>query len=161
MEIIKDREFIKKLINNLGIDEKTAYNIESVINNFCHEYTKTNDTPAYLLLSIYNEKISQILSYLESKNSYLLDAIKNKKINIEDIPTLNADQLNPDQFADIKKKQQIKEAKSNSKKGTDAFTCPKCKQKNSKITERQMRSGDEPPTIFVTCLECNYTYRLS
>jgi len=160
MEIIKDTKFINKLIDNLGIDRKTAYNIESVINIFCHEYTKTNDTP-YLLQSIYDEKISEILSYLENKNSYLLDAIKNKKINIEDIPTLNPDQLNPDQFADIKKKQQIKEAKSNSKKGTDAFTCPKCKQRNSKITERQMRSGDEPPTIFVTCLECNYTYRLS
>ena len=61
----------------------------------------------------------------------------------------------------IKKKQQIKEAKSNSKKGTAAFPCPKCKKSNSKITERQMRSGDEPPTIFVTCLECNHTHKLS
>lgn len=159
MEITKDKEFINSLIK-LGIDKKTADNIEDVINNFCHEYTNTNDTP-YLLQSIYESKISEILSYLQIKNSYLLNIIKNKKINIEEIPTLNPDQLNPEQFADIKKKQQIKEAKSNSTKGSNAFTCPKCKQKNSKLTERQMRSGDEPPTIFVTCLECNYTYRLS
>jgi len=161
MDIDKDSKnnFISKLIK-LGLDKKTAEHIESAIDSFSHDYTKNNDTP-YLLQSIYDTKISEILSYLEIKNSYLLSIIKTKNINIDEIPTLNPDQLNPEQFADIKKKQQIKEAKSNSKKGTNAFPCPKCKKSNSKITERQMRSGDEPPTIFVTCLECTHTYRLS
>jgi DNA-directed RNA polymerase subunit M/transcription elongation factor TFIIS len=152
-------EFINKMIK-LSIDKKTAESIESAINKFCYDYTKNNDTP-YLLQSTYDTKITEVLSYLEIKNSYLLDAIKKKNIKPIDIPTLNPDQLNPEQFADIKKKQQIKEAKSNSKKGTAAFPCPKCKKSNSKITERQMRSGDEPPTIFVTCLECKYTHKLS
>jgi len=151
--------FISKLIK-LTIDKKTSESIEEAILKFCNEYTINNDTP-YLLQSIYETKISEILACLEIKNSYLLNAIKKKEININEIPTLNPDQLNPEQFADIKKKQQIKEAKSNSKKGTAAFPCPKCKKSNSKITERQMRSGDEPPTIFVTCLECNHTHRLS
>jgi DNA-directed RNA polymerase subunit M/transcription elongation factor TFIIS len=150
--------FISKLTKLT--DKETAESIDKAIYNFCNEYTKNNDTP-YLLDSVYETKITEILSYLEIKNSYLLNAIKNKEIKIEDIPNMNPDQLNPEQFADIKKKQQIKEAKSNSKKGTAAFPCPKCKKSNSKITERQMRSGDEPPTIFVTCLECKHTHKLS
>ena len=156
-EDIKNK-FINKLIK-LTIEKETAKKIEDAINNFCNDYTKNNDIP-YLLQSIYETKITEILSYLEIKNSYLLNAIKKNQIDIKEIPNLNPDQLNPEQFADIKKKQQIKEAKSNSKKGSSAFPCPKCKKSNSKLTERQMRSGDEPPTIFVTCLECHHTHKL-
>jgi DNA-directed RNA polymerase subunit M/transcription elongation factor TFIIS len=160
MSIDKDykNNFINKLIK-LNINKKIAENIENAINNFCNNYTQTNNIP-YLIQSIYETKMTEILSYLELKNSYLLNAINTNNIIIDDIPNLNPDQLNPEQFEDIKKQQNLKEAKSNSKKGTTAFPCPKCKKSNSKLTEKQMRSGDEPPTTFITCLECHHTHRL-
>ena len=73
-------EFINKMIK-LSIDKKTAESIESAINKFCYDYTKNNDTP-YLLQSTYDTKITEVLSYLEIKNSYLLNAIKKKNIKL-------------------------------------------------------------------------------
>ena len=72
MSIDKDykNNFINKLIK-LNINKKIAENIENAINNFCNNYTQTNNIP-YLIQSIYETKITEILSYLEIKNSYLL-----------------------------------------------------------------------------------------
>jgi DNA-directed RNA polymerase subunit M/transcription elongation factor TFIIS len=160
MEITKsDRDaFINKL-TKLKLNDKTAKLIEDDIYDFSIKYSIDNDTP-YLLPSIYDTKISEILSYLNVPNSFLLNAIKNKEININNISYLRPDELNPEQFKHIKDKKKLEEAKKNSKIGTSAFTCPKCKKKNSKITERQMRSGDEPPTIFITCLECEHSHKM-
>ena len=48
----------------------------------------------------------------------------------------------------------IEEYKKNNKVGSTAYTCSKCKKKNTLVTQKQTRAGDEPPTIFVECLEC-------
>ena len=148
---------INKLVK-LKIDSKIATIIETSIYDFSFKYSNDNNTP-FLIESIYDTKFTELLSYLTIPKSFLLNAIKKKEIDIKNIAYLTPDKLNPEQFAEIKKKKQIEEAKKNSKIGTNAFTCPKCNKKNSKITERQMRSGDEPPTIFITCLECDHTHK--
>jgi len=42
---------------------------------------------------------------------------------------------------------------------TSIFTCPRCKKNNCKSVEVQTRSCDESATVFVTCIECNYSFR--
>ena len=148
--------FISELVK-LKLPEKLAQSLEQNIYDFSIKYSHDNETP-YLLESIYDTKKGEILSYLNIPKSYLLTAIKNKEINVNNIAYLTPDKLNPEQFADIKKKKQIEEAKKNSKIGTSAFKCPKCKKSNGRITERQTRSGDEPPNIYSTCLECDHTF---
>jgi len=37
---------------------------------------------------------------------------------------------------------------------TDMFTCKKCKSKRTTYYEAQIRSADEPATIFITCIDC-------
>lgn len=48
-------------------------------------------------------------------------------------------------------------------KGTDIvegiFTCPKCHNKKIEYTEQQIRSADEPATIFLHCPECDTHWR--
>jgi len=42
----------------------------------------------------------------------------------------------------------------NIESSTSLFTCKKCGSKKCTYYELQIRSADEPATIFITCLEC-------
>ncbi|RKP06256.1 transcription elongation factor S-II [Thamnocephalis sphaerospora] len=42
---------------------------------------------------------------------------------------------------------------------TDAFKCPKCKQRKCTYFQMQTRSADEPMTTFVTCVVCNNRWK--
>tara|TARA_Y100000816_G_C26056034_1_gene554160 strand:+ start:870 stop:1334 length:465 start_codon:yes stop_codon:yes gene_type:complete len=44
---------------------------------------------------------------------------------------------------------------------TTQFTCSKCKNKECKTYSLQTRSADEPTTIFVNCIKCNNTWKMS
>lgn len=44
---------------------------------------------------------------------------------------------------------------------TDQFTCSKCKNNKCKTYSLQTRSADEPTTIFVNCINCDNTWRMS
>jgi DNA-directed RNA polymerase subunit M/transcription elongation factor TFIIS len=42
---------------------------------------------------------------------------------------------------------------------TDLFTCNRCKKNKCTYYQLQTRSGDEPITTFVFCLECDHRWR--
>lgn len=44
---------------------------------------------------------------------------------------------------------------------TDLFVCAKCKQRRCTYMERQTRSADEATTIFVKCLVCHHSWKMS
>ena len=44
---------------------------------------------------------------------------------------------------------------------TDQFKCRKCFSRSCSYYEVQTRSADEPMTIFVTCIKCNNTWKMS
>ena len=44
---------------------------------------------------------------------------------------------------------------------TTQFTCSKCKNNECKTYSLQTRSADEPTTIFVNCIKCNNTWKMS
>lgn len=41
------------------------------------------------------------------------------------------------------------------------FTCRRCRKDKTTHYALQTRSGDEPMTVFVTCLTCNFRWRTS
>ena len=43
---------------------------------------------------------------------------------------------------------------------TDSFKCGKCKKRECVYQELQLRSADEPMTIFVTCLNCGNRWKI-
>jgi transcription elongation factor S-II len=43
---------------------------------------------------------------------------------------------------------------------TDLFTCRKCSSKHCTYYELQIRSADEPATVFVSCLDCGKHWRM-
>jgi transcription elongation factor S-II len=43
---------------------------------------------------------------------------------------------------------------------TNQFKCGKCKKRDCIYREKQVRSADEPMTLFITCLNCGNRWRM-
>ena len=150
------RDNVVKLLSK-HIDKKIAKQIEESIFNFTKDYVDSNDTPPYLYQSIYDTKSSDIINEIINKDSnYLINAIKNNTIKISEIAFMKTEDLNPEKYETIIKKKEMEEYKKNNKVGSNAFTCPKCKNSECSVTQKQTRAGDEPPTTFIECLKCGY-----
>ncbi len=152
-------DVIKQITKVLG--DKIAKDIETSIYNFSKEYAETNDTP-YLIQSIYDTRCEEILCQLFNKDSdYLIKALKEKKIDATKIAFMKPEELNPEKYENIIKKREMEEYKKNNTSGSSVFTCVKCKKARCQVTQKQTRAGDEPPTTFVSCLECGHTFKFN
>jgi DNA-directed RNA polymerase subunit M/transcription elongation factor TFIIS len=152
-------EMIKQLGKFIG--DKLAKDVETSIYNFSKEYAETNDTP-YLIQSIYDSKSEEILCNLTNKNSdYLVKSLKENKIDPKKIAFLKPEELNPEKYENIIKKREMEEYKKNNTSGSNAFTCVKCKKSKCQVSQKQTRAGDEPPTTFVTCMECGHVFKFN
>ena len=145
-----------KIFEKIISSKKNAETIENSIYNFTNEYIQINNSP-FLIEEIYNNKINDIITFLKNNYSdkYVINLIETKA---DQIAYMKEDELIPTKYNEILKKKEINNLKNNV--GSNAFTCNKCKKKNTKITQKQTRSGDEPPTTFITCLECGHVFRL-
>lgn len=153
-----DINIIEKSISDLSkfFTKKKSKSLVDEISSFCIDYSEQNNIP-FLIDSIFQTKVDE-LKEIFSINKKLVNDIK--KNTISNICYLRPEELNPEQYTDIIKKKNIEEYRRNNKATSDAFTCSKCKSKKSIISERQTRSGDEPATIFVTCTECGFCFKM-
>ena len=152
-------KFISKIKKVLG--DKIAKSVETGVYEFSVEYAKTNDTP-YLLENIYDDKCEELAALILNKTSdYLVKSLKSNKIDGSKIAFMKPDELDPDKYDSIIKKQQMVEYKKNNTEGSSAFTCSKCKKSKCSVTTKQTRAGDEPPATFVNCLECGHTFKFN
>ncbi len=158
-------------IRNKNIKELTKFMckkkstlLETSIYNFSNMYAIDNNI-TFLLESIYETKVIDIISILNcdlnDNNSYLINNINNNIINIDNIVNMKPEELNPALFENIVKRREMEEYKKNNKVGSNAFTCSKCKMANSLVSQKQTRSSDEPPTTFITCLECGHVFKFN
>jgi DNA-directed RNA polymerase subunit M/transcription elongation factor TFIIS len=152
-----------KDFNNF-ICKKKSILLETSIYDFCNNYAIDNNI-LLLIESIYETKINDIMSTfnydLNKNNCYLINLIKNDNIDINNIVNMKPEELNPTLFESIVKKREMEEYKKNNKVGSNAFTCSKCKLANCLVSQKQTRSSDEPPTTFITCLECGHVFKFN
>ena len=158
---INTRNSVNKDINKIlskKIDKKSITEIENGIYEFSKTYSEDNNTP-YLIESIYDDKSNQILCILRSdKLNWIIESIKSKDFEAKDLAFLKPEELNPEKFEKIIKKREIEEHKKNNKATTNAFKCSKCGKRKCTVEEKQIRSGDEPATVFVECKECGHKF---
>ena len=159
-EIRKDN--IKKL--SKFIPKKKSVSLEDSIFKFSILYTISNLLLKEISMSIYNDKVYELLCNLDSDNKIfnkqlLLDIKSNKDDYIKNIPYMQSHELNKEAWDKIVKKLKLKEHKKYNIAATDAYKCGKCGEKQCKVTQMQTRSADEPMTVFVTCLVCGNTFK--
>lgn len=150
MEKLKTIETIKQL--SKFISKNLAEKMEKGIYDFSNEYSITYETP-FLLESIYDTKLSEILEGL-CNNETLVDTEE----DAYSLPFKGPEVINPNKYDKLLEKKKIEEYKKNDVKSSTAFTCSKCKESKCKVSQKQIRAGDEPATTFVTCLVCDHTF---
>lgn len=134
------------------VDKKYVDLVEKSIRDFAEEYALMNDT-TFLIESIYETKLEELINAL-TKNSEIIKSEEDAK----KIAFLKPEELNPDNYEKLLKKKELEEYKKNDVKSSSAFKCSKCKKNKCSVTQKQIRAGDEPATVFVTCLECGHNF---
>lgn len=137
--------------------KSNAEKLTEHIMSHCSDYAEENNA-IFMLEGIINTKVDYLLS-LFKKNDYLKNAIKKKEIKVTNLCNLSEQELDPEKFKSIIERRQIEELRKSQQESSNAFTCKKCGAKKSRVTERQTRAGDEPATIYITCLECENVVR--
>jgi len=137
-----------------------SISIEAGIFEFALLYLITKKYDDDVFISIYQDKLNEIINNLNKnstiQNFYLKDNVINNNIDPKTIAFLKPHELFPKRWDKELKKKQLIEYKKNNMDSTDSFQCRKCKARRSKVTQQQTRSADEPITTFVTCLNCQH-----
>lgn len=100
--------------------------------------------------------------YTNLKNEDLLGQIHSGEILPQSVAFMTHQEMNPDHWKTMieqKTKRDASKFTNNLHATTDMFTCKKCKSKKCSHVELQIRSADEPATIFITCLDCGHHFK--
>lgn len=95
-------------------------------------------------------------------NADLLEKIQNSEIDPYRLAFLTPQELFPQHWNDLLLKKEAKDNFLYTKKHlayTEDYRCGKCKYQKCSYFECQTRSGDEPMTIFLTCLNCGNKWK--
>lgn len=100
-------------------------------------------------------------SYLE--NSKLISRLVEGEFLPHDVAFMRPEDKNPDQWKEtidnkMKKDERVFEEKPAAM--TTQFKCGKCKKRECIYQELQLRSADEPMTLFITCLNCGNRWKM-
>ena len=154
MSITKDTE---KIFENYISKKNTKLLVEHII-NYCTKYSEDNDL--IFVQSIIDTKVSYIISLFE-KNNFLKDSIKKKTINPSELCNIKQEFIEPDKYEHIMKKKELEEYRRNNQASSNVFKCNKCGESKCQVTQKQTRSGDEPATTFVECMECGFMFKFN
>jgi DNA-directed RNA polymerase subunit M/transcription elongation factor TFIIS len=94
--------------------------------------------------------------------SRLLDRLKEGEFEVQKIPFMTYDELNPEHWLsriDARLKRETRLLEGNKEMATDAYKCSNCSKRQCVYYELQTRSADEPMTLFVLCLNCGKQWR--
>jgi DNA-directed RNA polymerase subunit M/transcription elongation factor TFIIS len=115
---------------------------------------------------VYLNKCMTIISNLDNngyaKNKTLYSRVKSGEISITQLPYLQPNQLNPENWTDIMEAIHKKDKASKTEANisyTDQFKCGRCKQRKTTYYTQQTRSADEPETIFIRCVNCGKQWK--
>jgi DNA-directed RNA polymerase subunit M/transcription elongation factor TFIIS len=155
-------ELDKTIYNNIKdkmfnyFEDETLERVMEGLTEFALKYVETNDCP-FLINDIFVNKADEIIQSLD-KSDYLGEMITTGHILPEELGYMKPHELRPERYkAIIEKKAYEHNQKKN--RGTNIFSCKKCKQSNCEVTQKQTRAADEPATTFVKCLECGFSFK--
>ena len=145
------------LIFNKFLDNNLSNNIEKELFNYSNNNIKDYISKLKYLFELINPQS-------ELYNQDLVNKINTGKITSYDLINMKPWELCAIVWKDI-----LEEQSKNDKiiidktptYTTDQFVCTKCKNNKCKTYSLQTRSADEPMTIFVNCITCDNTWRMS
>lgn len=118
-------------------------------------------------VGLYASKARSILANLDPGSEYignqrLLTRLREGEFLPRHVADMRPEHVFPERWqAALDAKLRQDEYVSNTKPAamTDMFTCRRCHKSECVYHELQLRSGDEPMSIFITCLNCGNRWR--
>jgi DNA-directed RNA polymerase subunit M/transcription elongation factor TFIIS len=155
-EIASSRnKVIEKLKKNDKI-KSYATQIEEGIYNHSLKYSNENLVPLDLL---YDNFADETIAMINNNIDVIIKMIEKNTILPKDIINIKPEEIDKRLKSKIEEKNKLEQYK-NEQKGSDLYTCPRCKQSNVSITQKQIRRADEPPSVIIRCLNCHYSWRI-
>ena len=98
------------------------------------------------------------------KNEALFKQVVSNEITPQTFVFMTHQEMKPERWNALLEKKNIIDANkynSNVEASTDMFICPKpkCRSRRCTYYTLQVRSADEPESVFVTCLDCGKNFR--
>jgi transcription elongation factor S-II len=155
---------IRGKLNEIIENEKHSTNLEKGIFNYAlkeassRKVVKKWDNQYFV--QIYIDRLRSI--YLNLKNPEILEQIKTESIQAHTVAFMTHQEMRPDKWKELIDQKIIKDKnkfEQNIEASTDTFTCRKCKQNKCTFYTQQLRSADEPCTIFVQCITCGNRWK--
>ena len=155
----KFRENIRQKLCEFFKTEKDAANLEKGIHNWSlkeatiKKVIKKWDNPFFV--QIYIDHLRSI--YVNLKNDVLIERVNNGEIKSQEIAFMTHQEMFPEKWEELIKAKSIRDKnkfEQNIEAMTDTITCRKCHSKKCTYYAQQVRSSDEPMTLFITCLSC-------
>jgi len=157
--------FVQDVLNKVDIGEPCAKDMEIGIFNWCIDKADklkiAKNWKNGRFVTLYKDKSRSVLVNIDP-NSYignqrLIVRLKDKEFLPHDIPFMKPQNVFPEQWAavlDAKMKKDMSVFEDKPVAMTNEFKCGKCKKRECVYRELQVRSADEPMTLFITCLNC-------
>jgi transcription elongation factor S-II len=156
---------IRKKINEFLQNEKHSVNLEKGIYNYSlkeadnRKVVKKWDNKYFV--QIYMDHLRSVYANLKP---HIIEQIQMETIKPHIVAFMTHQELSPEKWNDLieaKSKRDKNKFEVNIEAATDTFTCRKCKSKKCTFYLQQVRSADEPCTIFVTCIDCGNRWKTS
>lgn len=139
--------------------------VEQGVYNYCISMaTKQDVIPRWdnpVFRSMYLNKIRSIYTNL-SQSSYVnnvnfIEKVAKRQIDLYQIAFMKPDEIFPEQWQKLKEEEYRKNKLlylTKEEAMTDEYKCRRCKKRETSYFELQIRSADEPATLFITCVNC-------
>lgn len=96
-------------------------------------------------------------------NKRLAERIRDGEFAPHDVMFMPLENMFPERWNDIvdaKMKRDEVVFHESTTATTDQFKCGKCKKRKCIFQELQLRSADEPMTLFITCMNCGHRWKM-
>jgi transcription elongation factor S-II len=169
-KIEKPDEFRSNIRKNLepffenGTNENNATNLEKGVYNWSlkeasnRKVVKKWDNQFFI--QIYIDHLRSI--FLNLKNDNLMQMVASGEIKAHELAFMTHHEMLPDKWDELIKAKSIRDKskfETNIEASTDTFTCRKCRSKKCTYYLQQVRSADEPMTIFIQCISCGARWK--
>ena len=154
-ELVKNKKLASKIEESIYLYVISSLNREDFENPIDYYFKREYINKCVSLYDNINP-----ISYI--KNKELLKKIKKKDFDISKIAFMTPMELFPEHWNKLIEKKNMEKDILYSKKTipiSDRYHCYKCKKNECTYYQLQIRSSDEPMTTFITCLNCNNSWK--